>query len=144
MKIAIASDHAGFELKEDIKKYLKDTDFEVEDLGTNSAESVDYPDFAHRLASKINIGEIEKGIMICGSGIGMCMTANRYENVRAVVLHDPYDAEMSRLHNNANVACLGARMTPFEKSKELIDIWLNTEFEGGRHERRVKKIERNR
>lgn len=142
MKIAIASDHAGFNLKEEIKKYLiSGLQLEVVDIGTNSSESVDYPDLAQKLAKKVSNGEIERAVLICGSGIGMCMSANRFRHVRAVVLREPYDAEMSRLHNNSNVACLGARITPLDKAKELLDIWFKTKFEGGRHERRVNKID---
>jgi ribose 5-phosphate isomerase B len=144
MKIAIASDHAGFELKEEVRAYLNDAlGFEVVDLGTNSTESVDYPDLAHKLAATISNKEVEFAVLVCGSGIGMCMAANRHEHVRAAVLRESYDAEMSRLHNNANVACLGARVTPPETAKELLALWFKTDFEGGRHERRVNKIERN-
>lgn len=142
MKIAIASDHGGFELKEKLKGYLKNSlKCDIVDLGTNSAGSVDYPDFAHKSALMVSSGEAERAVLICGSGIGMCMAANRHKNVRAAVLHDPYDAEMSRLHNDANVACLGGRVTSFKKGKKLLDIWFATSFEGGRHTRRVEKIE---
>jgi len=143
MKLAIASDHAGYELKEKLKSYLKSAlGCEVVDLGTGSPDSVDYPDFAHSLSSKVSNQEFEKGVLVCGSGIGMCMTANRYSGVRAAVLRVPDDAMMSRLHNDANVACLGERFTPYEEAKDLLDTWLNTPFEGGRHFRRVTKIER--
>jgi len=143
MKIAIASDHAGYELKEKLKSYLKSAlSCEVVDLGTGSPDSVDYPDFAHSLSAKVSNQEFEKGVLVCGSGIGMCMTANRYPGVRAVVLRVPDDATMSRLHNDANVACLGERFTPYEEAKDLLDSWLNTPFEGGRHFRRVTKIEK--
>ena len=143
MKIAIASDHAGYELKEKLKNHLESlSDCEVIDLGTGSPDSVDYPDFAHALSSKISSHECEKGVLVCGSGIGMCMTANRHPDVRAVVLRVPDDATMSRLHNDANVACLGERFTPYEEARQLLDTWLNASFEGGRHSRRVTKIER--
>lgn len=142
MKIAIAADHAGFRLKEEIKKHCTSQQrHEVIDLGTDSEESCDYSDFAHRLARMIVDKEVERGILICGSGVGMCMTANRYKGVRAAVLHEPFDAEMSRRHNDANVACLGARVTTSNKAVELLDIWFTTPFEGGRHKRRLDTID---
>lgn len=145
MKIAIASDHAGFPLKEEIKKYLETSGkFSIQDLGTDSSDPVDYPDYASEVAMKVSMTEVERGVLVCGSGIGMCITANRYENVRAVVLREACDAEMSRRHNNSNIACLGARITNFEKCRELLDLWFATPFEAGRHSARIDKIERHR
>jgi ribose 5-phosphate isomerase B len=142
MKIALASDHGGYELKEELKTYIeKSSKFEVNDFGTDSEESVDYPDFAHKVANEVENGKADFGVLVCGSGIGMSMAANRHKGVRAVVLHDKYDAEMSRLHNNANVACLGGRVTPVERAKELLGIFFETAFEGDRHVRRIQKIE---
>lgn len=142
MKIALASDHGGYELKEELKTYIENSlKFEVRDFGTDSKDPVDYPEFAHIVAGEIEGGRADFGVLVCGSGIGMCMAANRHEGVRAVVLHDKHDAQMSRLHNDANVACLGGRVTSFEKAKEFLDIFFKTAFEGDRHIRRIKKIE---
>lgn len=143
MKVAIASDHAGYPLKEQVKKYLSDVlGHNVVDMGPSSADSVDYPDFAHKVSRMISSGDVEKAVLICGSGIGMCMAANRHKNVRAVVLHDKFDAEMSRSHNDANCACLGARNHTSNPATELLELWFKTPFEGGRHSRRVSKIEK--
>jgi ribose 5-phosphate isomerase B len=141
MKLAIGSDHAGYELKEILKDYLSSKNIEVKDCGPFNDERTDYPDYAKKVASLVHDGEVEKAILVCGSGIGMCMTANRFKGVRAAVLHDKYDAEMSRKHNDANVACFGGREIDEDSAKELLDLFLDTEFEGGRHEGRVKKIE---
>lgn len=141
MKIAIASDHAGFQYKEALKEFIVALGFEVTDFGPDSEDSIDYPDFAHLIAEKISKNIYEKGLLICGSGIGMAMAANKHINVRAAVLRDSFDAEMSRKHNNSNIACLGARATSLEDCKKLLEIWFNTSFEGGRHEKRVSKID---
>lgn len=141
MKVAIASDHAGFKLKEILKPFLTSQGCNVSDLGTNSENSVDYPDFAKAVASAVSKGVANLGVLICGSGIGMCMTANKFKNIRAVVLNDEFDAEMSRKHNNANVACLGARKLSEGKAEKLLGLWLAARFEGGRHEKRIKKID---
>lgn len=140
MKIAIASDHAGFELKEKIKEHLKSSGYEVVDLGTDSTDSVDYPDFAEKLALKISAGEVPEGILCCGTGIGMSIAANKVPGVRAGVAVNEFMARMAREHNNANVLCLSGRITDSETAKKLVDVWLNAKFEGGRHERRVRKI----
>ena len=140
MKVEIASDHAGFKLKESLRAYLQSQKHEVADMGTDSETSVDYPDFAKPVAAAVSSGDADMGVLICGSGIGMAITANRLKNVRAVVLNDELDAKASRKHNNANVACLGARKISEVAAKKLLKIWLETEFEGGRHERRVEKI----
>ena len=140
MKIAIASDHAGFSLKEKLVSYLQSLGGEVLDLGPVSDSTVDYPDFAAKVAQSIKTGNVERGILVCGSGIGMCMAANRFSNVRAAVLRSEEDAKMSRLHNDANVACLGGRVTGESEAKKFLKVFLETPFEGGRHVRRVEKI----
>jgi len=140
MHIAIASDHAGYPLKEILREHLSRQGHEVLDCGTHSAESCDYPDFAKVAASAVNDGKAQRGVLICGSGIGMCIAANRFPNVRAAVLHDTTDAELSRHHNDANVACFGARELPEEEVMRLLDLFLATPFDGGRHERRVEKL----
>lgn len=140
MIIPIASDHAGFEAKENVKAWLEEMDHMPVDFGTHSDESVDYPDFAVKVAEKVNNGEHEKGILICGSGQGMCMTANKYKNVRAALVYDDHSAKMTRQHNNANILCLPGREIGKEELKKIVEIWLNTDFDGGRHERRVNKI----
>lgn len=141
MRISIGSDHAGYELKESVKSHLKEKGYEVDDVGTSSADSIDYPDYAKKVASSVEDGTSEKGVLVCGSGIGMCMSANRFRGVRAAVLRNDDDATLSRQHNDANVACLGARMTSKDDALHLIDLFFTTSFEGGRHERRVCKIE---
>ncbi|PAU93316.1 ribose 5-phosphate isomerase B [Aliifodinibius salipaludis] len=140
MIIPIASDHAGFEAKEKVKTWLEEMDHMPVDFGTHSDESVDYPEFAVQVAEKVNEGEHDKGILICGSGQGMCMTANKYKNVRAALVYDDNSAKMTRQHNNANILCLPGRGLSEEKLKKIVKIWLNTDFDGGRHERRVNKI----
>jgi len=140
MIIPIASDHAGFEAKEKVKAWLEEMDHMPVDFGTHSDESVDYPDFAVQVAEKVNNGEHEKGILICGSGQGMCMTANKYKNVRAALVYDDKSAKMTRQHNNANILCLPGRELSEEDLKKIVEIWLSTGFDGGRHERRVNKI----
>ncbi len=141
MKVAIASDHAGFKMKASLLPFLKSLKFNVIDLGTDSEEPVDYPDFGKKVGLMVSKKEAGMGVLICGSGIGMCMTANRYKKVRAVVIGNEFDAEMSRKHNNANIACIGARKTTVEQAKKFLKIWFETPFEGGRHEKRVEKID---
>jgi ribose 5-phosphate isomerase B len=138
MKIAIGSDHAGFELKEKIKNHLKN--HECKDFGAYTDESVDYPDYALKVAESVSNQKHEKGILICGSGIGMSMAANKVPNIRAAVCYTTEGARLSREHNNANVLCLGSRMTDEKTAKKIVDVWLKTEFAGGRHSRRVNKI----
>lgn len=142
MRIVLASDHAGFTFKELIKEHLIKIGHEVTDCGAFSSERSDYPDFAKIVAGHISKSEADRGILICGSGIGMCIAANRFLRVRAVVIRDRADAEMSRRHNDANVMCLGERVTEVAYALELADIFLTTPFEGGRHEIRVEKIDR--
>lgn len=138
--IAIASDHAGFELKEIIKAHLNSLGFEYKDFGTYDNSSVDYPDIIHPLASDINNNKFEKGIIICGSGNGVAMTANKYLNVRAAICWTPEVAKFARLHNDANIVSLPARFIGTVTAKEIVTVFLTTTFEGGRHLRRVNKI----
>lgn len=139
MKVVIASDHAGFELKEMVKKEFS-SHFDFEDLGTYSTESVDYPDFAHPLASKVAEDPSLFGILICGTGNGMIMTANKHADVRAGLCWSPEIAALARQHNNANVLAMPARFISPETAFEIVKTFFNTEFEGGRHQRRVEKI----
>lgn len=140
MKIAMGSDHAGFELKEAVKSQLEAGGHEVEDVGTNSAESTDYPPFAARAAELVADGKAEKGVIVCGSGVGVSIVANKVDGVRAVNAHDVAEAEMSRRHNDANVVTLsGARLDP-EAARPIVEAFLTTGFDGGRHARRVGEI----
>lgn len=140
MKIAIAADHGGFELKDSMVEYIKSLGNEVVDLGTNSADSVDYPDYAKKVCEEIQQGNSDLGILICGTGIGMSLAANKFEGIRAACVSDVYSAKMSRNHNNANVLCIGARVIGDEVAKLIIKTFLENEFEAGRHQRRVGKI----
>lgn len=141
MRILIASDHAGFDLKQLIVGYATNRGHVVVDLGPATAEAVDYPDFAHALARRLLAGEGERGILICGTGIGMAMAANRHRGVRAALCHDAFTAEGARRHNDANVLCLGGRVTGAGVALQIVDAFLTTQFDGGRHERRVRGIE---
>lgn len=138
--IAIASDHAGFDYKDAIIKHLTEQDFQVLDFGTFSKDSTDYPDYVHPLANAIEAQEHDFGILICGSSNGVCMTANKHQNVRAAICWNLELAELARLHNNANVICFAERFMPLELVLKMLDKFLKTEFEGGRHQRRVGKI----
>jgi ribose 5-phosphate isomerase B len=140
-RIPIGSDHAGFQLKEIIKGALRKRGFEPDDVGTASEESVDYPDFAKRVAQQVSDGTATRGILMCGTGLGMACAANRFPHVRAAVAWTPEIAELSRRHNNANVLALPARFLNSEDGVRILERWLETPFEGGRHERRVEKIE---
>lgn len=140
MKIAIAADHGGFELKDSMVEYIKSLGNEVKDFGTNSADSVDYPDYAKKVCEEIQQGNSDLGILICGTGIGMSLAANKFEGIRAACVSDVYSAKMSRNHNNANVLCIGARVIGDEVAKLIIKTFLENEFEAGRHQRRVDKI----
>jgi ribose 5-phosphate isomerase B len=142
MRIAIGSDHRGFDVKRRILATLKQLGHEVNDLGTESNDSVDYPDFAFQVAKAVSASQVERGILVCGTGIGMCIAANKVKGVRAAPCHDSITAEMSRRHNNANVLCLSADLLGEELIDRMVRIWLQTEFEGGRHARRVEKIGR--
>ena len=140
--IAIASDHAGFEMKSNLRQDLEGRGLAVLDLGPDNEDSVDYPDFAAALAGAIGSGDAGRGILVCGSGIGMSIAANRFPEIRAALVHDPEAARLSRQHNNANVLVLAGRFTPLATAIDCVDAFLNTEFEGGRHERRVAKLAR--
>ena len=140
MKIVLGSDHAGFELKEDLRSYLAEMKVDALDLGTYSEDSVDYPDVAVKVAEKVARGEVERGLLICGTGIGMSIVANRFAGVRAALCHDLYTARISREHNNANILALGGRVTGKGLAREMLKVFLETEFQGGRHEQRVNKI----
>ena len=140
MKISVASDHAGFELKEAIREHLIDLGHEVVDFGTDSDESTDYPDYATPAASVVARGEADRGVLVCGSGQGMVMTANKVRGVRAALAWHPEIARLSRQHNDANVLTLPARFLGIEQALEIVDVWLDAEFEGGRHENRVEKM----
>ncbi|MBC8213712.1 MAG: ribose 5-phosphate isomerase B [Candidatus Marinimicrobia bacterium] len=141
MKISIGSDHAGFDVKRDLIEYLKSKGYAILDCGTDSNESVDYPEFAHKVGFTITKLEANKGIVICGSGIGVSISANKLKGIRCALCTSENHAVMSRKHNDSNVLALGARMTDFEMIKKITEIWLSTEFEGGRHQRRIEKIE---
>lgn len=142
MKIAVGSDHRGFESKKRVVALLQQLGHEVLDMGPDGVESVDYPDFALRVAQAVGSKEVERGILICGTGIGMCIAANKVKDVRAAPCHDSITAEMSRRHNNANILCLSADLLGADLIDRMVRIWLATEFEGGRHARRVEKITR--
>lgn len=140
MKIAIGNDHSAVELKEIIKEFLTEKGYEVLDLGTNTTESCDYPVYGEKVGRAVVDGEASLGIAICGTGLGISLAANKVKGVRACVCSEPYTAKMSRLHNDANVLCFGARVVGSELAKMITEVWLNTEFEGGRHQRRVDQI----
>ena len=138
--IAIGSDHGGYLLKEEIKKHLKEKGYEFKDFGTDSTASCDYPVYAEKVCRAVQSGECEKGILICGTGIGMSMCANKCKGIRAAVCGDHFSAEFTRKHNNANVLCLGARVIGAGVAMQLVDIFLTTEYEGGRHAKRVEMM----
>lgn len=138
--IAIGADHAGFEYKEQLKELLRSLGYEFKDFGTGSTASTDYPDYAHDVAREVGTGKAEFGILVCGTGIGMAIVANKHAGVRAANVESIEAATMARSHNNANILAIGARLTPWEKAKEIISAFLKTPFEGGRHQRRVDKI----
>ena len=143
-RIAIASDHGGFNIKNILAEYLVKKGHKIDDLGTYSSDSVDYPDFAHTIAERIANGIDKRAILICGTGIGMSITANRYPGVRAALGNDIFSARMSRLHNDSNVLVLGGRIVGPELATEIVSTWLDTEFEGGRHNLRIEKIDYDR
>ena len=138
--VALASDHAGFEYKEHIKQLLEELGVPYKDFGTSSNESTDYPDWAHRAAEAIVLGECDRGILVCGTGIGMSIAANKHKGIRAAACESTTAARLSRQHNDANVLTLGERVTGWESASDIVRTFLSTSFEGGRHERRVKKI----
>ena len=140
-KIVIGSDHGGFEYKEEIKKILLEKGYKIIDVGTNSKESCDYPVFAKEAAQKIINGEADKGILICGTGIGMSITANKFKGIRAALCGDTFSARATRAHNDSNILCLGERVIGLGLALDIVSIWLNTDYEGGRHQKRIDIIE---
>jgi len=140
--IVIASDHAGVELKKHLVRWLEDRGEPCIDLGPADASSVDYPDYAHKVAAEVATGRADRGILICGTGIGMSMTANRHPGIRAALCHDAFTAEMARRHNDANVLCIGSRVSGVGVATQIVEFFLDNDFEGDRHRRRVAKIER--
>lgn len=140
MKIGIGSDHGGYDLKEIIKEHLKSEGIEVIDYGANSGESVDYPDYGQKVGEAVVSGECDRGIVLCGTGIGISIAANKVKGVRCALCSDPFSAKMARMHNDANVISLGGRVLGDALAKDIVDSWLKSEFEGGRHERRINKI----
>lgn len=141
MRIIIGSDHGGLELKESIKQSLsKDMNIDFYDVGTCSSESVDYPTFGSMVAQKVQMGEFERGILLCGTGIGMSIVANKFPKIRAALCHDIYTARMSREHNDSNILIIGGRVTGKDVAIEIVKVWLTSEFQGGRHQRRLEKI----
>lgn len=141
MKIALAADHAGFEEKEKVKRTLDELGIEYDDMGTDSCDSVDYPDFAHKVGEAVARGEVDQGLLLCGSGTGMAIAANKVPGVRAAVAWNADIARLAREHNNANVLALAARFTPDEEIAKILRAWFGAHFEGGRHAARVEKIE---
>ena len=140
MKIAVGGDHGGFEQKELIVKFLQDIGHEIESVGCYSVDSVDYPDFADKVCALVQEDDCERGILICGTGIGMSIAANRHRDIRAALCHESFTARMSREHNNANVLCLGGRVIGPEIALEIVRVWVETEFSGGRHQRRLDML----
>jgi ribose 5-phosphate isomerase B len=140
MKVAIGCDHAGLSLKNEITPLLDELGIEWVDYGTNNEASVDYPDFGERVAMAVSSGEIERGILICGTGIGMSIVANKFPRVRAALCLNEYAAKMSRLHNDANILVLAGRILDGKQAKDIVRVWFTTDFEGGRHQRRIDKI----
>jgi ribose 5-phosphate isomerase B len=140
IRIALGADHGGLALKEKTRQFLAGRGYDVEDLGTHSADSVDYPDYARKVAERVAAGHADFGVMICGTGLGTAMTANKVRGVRAAPCSDTLSARFARSHNNANVLTLGGRIIDAAMAEKILDIWLSTPFEGGRHQRRVEKI----
>ncbi len=141
MKIALGADHAGFELKNKIKQHLSEQGIDVQDFGTNTSDSVDYPDFARNVGETVSARGADLGVLVCGTGIGMAISANKVPGIRAARCDNAFEAQMSREHNDANVLALGARVLEPQTAIEIVDTWLNTHFAGGRHQRRVDKIQ---
>ena len=141
MQIGLACDHGGFELKEELKAFLRSIDLEPIDMGTFTEDSVDYPDFGVLVAEKVSRGELERGILICGTGIGMSIIANKFPRVRAALVNDLYSSRCSREHNDSNILVIGGRIVGKDLAKEIVKVWLDTPFAGERHKRRLEKIE---
>lgn len=140
MKIGIGNDHSAVEMKQEITAYLEELGYEVVNYGTDSHESCDYPEYGEKVGRAVVNGEVEKGILICGTGFGISLAANKVKGVRAVVCSEPYTAKLSRMHNDANVLAFGARVVGIEMAKMIVDEWLKAEFEGGRHQRRIDMV----
>mgnify|MGYP001206599543 CR=1 FL=1 len=140
MKLAIGSDHAGYRLKKEVLTVLEDMDIEIEDVGCDCEDSVDYPDFALPVAEKVASGEADKGILICGTGIGMSISANKVKGIRCALVHDVFSAKATRAHNDSNILAMGERIVGPGLAAEIVKAWLGTEYEGGRHARRVEKM----
>ena len=140
-KIIIASDHGGYDLKLELIEYLKEKRFDVVDIGTKDKKSCNYPTYAKKLCTEILNGNFERGILVCGTGLGMQISANRFKGIRAVCVSDTFSAKMSKAHNNSNVLCLGGRVLGVGLAKEILDTWLSTEFESGRHQQRIDLID---
>jgi len=138
--IVIGSDHAGYALKEKVKAFVSEKGIELEDVGTFSEDSVDYPDFGIKVAERVSDGRFERGILVCGSGLGMSMVANRFQNVRAALCNDLFSAVMSRRHNDSNILVLGGRIIGETLAQEILNAWLETPFDGGRHQARIEKF----
>jgi len=138
--IAIAGDHAGREIKDDILAFLKDEGFETVDMGVDSDDSVDYPDYGGPLAERVSKGEFTRGILVCGTGVGMSILANKFPGIRAALVCDVYTARMVKEHNNANILVIGGRIVGRDLAREMVRVWINAEFQGGRHQRRLDKI----
>jgi len=141
MRVAVGADHAGFELKESLKKRLVASGHQVDDVGTHDTASTDYPDWAAKVARRIATHAAERGLLVCGSGVGMAIAANRHRGVRAVATGDPFTVQLARRHNDANVLALGARIVALPLAEELVDLFLSTPFDGGRHQPRVEKLD---
>lgn len=143
VNLYLGADHGAIELKNALRDYLRTirTDINIHDEGTDNHDSVDYPDFAKKVVEKVLKKPGNMGILCCGTGIGICMAANRFPGIRAALVYDEFTAKMAKEHNNANILCLGGRTTPFEKAKQLVEIWLDSQFEGGRHQRRLDKLD---
>jgi ribose 5-phosphate isomerase B len=140
MRIAVGADHAGYELKNKIREHLRQQGIEIQDEGTNSADSVDYPDFAQKVGLDVATQKADRGILVCGSGIGMAISANKVHGIRAANITSEYEAQMSREHNDLNVLTLGARILDEDKALKIVDLWIKTQFAGDRHQRRVGKM----
>ncbi len=138
VKIVIGSDHGGFEMKEQVVSFLKNEGHEVVDAGCYSMDSVDYPEIAEKVCATVQEGSVSQGILICGTGIGMSLAANRHRDIRAALCHEAYTARMSREHNNANILCMGGRVLGIEIALDIVRVWLKTPFAGGRHQRRIE------
>ena len=142
MRIAAGADHGGFAVKQAVVRRLRSQGHEVIDVGTDSADvSVDYPVFGHRVAAMVASGEVERGVLVCGTGLGICMAANRHKGVRGAGCTTPYLAEMARRHNDANVLCMGGRLLSDDEAWAIVEVWLATPFEGGRHEHRIELLD---